>query len=174
MTPHETDLTATPGTSRATAPPAGTFGPQGPTLGDLSDAYLQDYHVRQFRSQSTARSRTAHLTAFFGRAARAAALTTYRIRQYQLTRRAAGAAIVDDNLEAELERLRAENARLKHDRGRTVSLKVSAKGGVSVYGLGRFPVTLYKEQWITLLAMTDDIRAFLTEHDPELKTKSEA
>ena len=87
--------------------------------------------------------------------------------------------IVDDTLEAELERLRAENARLKHDRGRTVSLKVSAKGGVSVYGLGRFPVTLYpvtlyKEQWITLLAMTDDIRAFLTEHDAELKTKSEA
>ena len=68
----------------------------------------------------------------------------------------------------------SRNARLKHDRGRTVSLKVSAKGGVSVYGLGRFPVTLYKEQWITLLAMTDDIRAFLTEHDAELKTKSEA
>ena len=46
--------------------------------------------------------------------------------------------------------------------------------GVSVYGLGRFPVTLYKEQWITLLAMTDEIRAFLTEHDAELKTKSRA
>ena len=72
---------------------------------------------------------------------------------------------MDDNLQAELERLRAENARLKRDRGRTVSLKVSEKGGVSVYGLGRFPVTLYKEQWITLLAMTDEIRAFLTEHD---------
>ena len=66
--------------------------PQGPTLGDLSDAYLQDYQVRQFRSQSTARGRTAHLAAFFGRAARAATLTTYQIRQYQLTRRAAGAA----------------------------------------------------------------------------------
>ena len=63
-----------------------------PTLGDLSDAYLQDYQVRQFRSQSTARGRTAHLAAFFGRAARAATLTTYQIRQYQLTRRAAGAA----------------------------------------------------------------------------------
>ena len=50
---------------------------------------------------------------------------------------------MDDNLQAELERLRAENARLKRDRGRTVSLKVSEKGGVSVYGLGRFPVTLY-------------------------------
>ena len=92
MTPHETGSTATPGTPRATAPPPRTFGRQGPTLGDLIDAYLQDYQVRQFRSQSTARGRVAHLTAFFGRAARAATLTTYQIRQYQLTRRAAGAA----------------------------------------------------------------------------------
>ena len=92
MTPHETVSTTTPGDSRATAPLTRTFGPQGPTLGDLIDAYLQDYQVRQFRSQSTARGRTAHLAAFFGRAARAAALTTYQIRQYQLARRAAGAA----------------------------------------------------------------------------------
>ena len=81
-----------PDVPRATAPPTRTFGPQGPTLGDLSDAYLQDYQVRQFRSHSTARGRTAHLAAFFGRAARAAALTTHQIRQYQLARRAAGAA----------------------------------------------------------------------------------
>ena len=92
MTPHETGSTTTPGDARATAPPTRTFGPQGPTLGDLSDAYLQDYHVRQFRSHSTARGRTAHLIAFFGRAARATALTTHQIRQYQLARRAAGAA----------------------------------------------------------------------------------
>ena len=92
MTSHDTGSAGTPGTPRATAPPARTFGPQGPTLGELSDAYLQDYHVRQFRSQSTARGRIAHLTACFGRAARAAALTTYQIRQYQLARRAAGAA----------------------------------------------------------------------------------
>ena len=92
MTPHDTGSTGTPGTPRATAPPVRTFGPQGPTLGELSDAYLQDYHVRQFRSPSTARGRIAHLTAFFGRDARAAALTTYQIRQYQLARRAAGAA----------------------------------------------------------------------------------
>ena len=92
MTPHETGSTATPADARAAAPLTRTFGPQGPTLGDLSDAYLQDYQVRQFRSQSTARGRTAHLAAFFGRAARAATLTTYQIRQYQLTRRAAGAA----------------------------------------------------------------------------------
>ena len=92
MTPHDTGSTGTPGTPRATAPPARTFGPQGPTLGELSDAYLQDYHVRQFRSPSTARGRIAHLVACFGRDARAAALTTYQIRQYQLARRAAGAA----------------------------------------------------------------------------------
>ena len=92
MTPHKTGSTTTPGDSRAAAAPTRTFGPQGPTLGDLSDAYLQDYQVRQFRSVSTARGRVAHLTAFFGRDAGAAALTTYQIRQYQLTRRAAGAA----------------------------------------------------------------------------------
>ena len=57
MTPHETGSTATPGAPPAATSPR-TFGPQGPTLGDLSDAYLQDYQVRQFRSQSTARGRT--------------------------------------------------------------------------------------------------------------------
>ena len=95
MTPHEARSTSTPGAPPpppATVPPARTFGPQGPTLGDLIDAYLQDYQARQFRSHSTARGRVAHLAAFFGRDARAATLTTYQIRQYQLTRRAAGAA----------------------------------------------------------------------------------
>ena len=81
--------------------------------------------------------------------------------------------MADDDLRAELERLKAENERLKSQRGRSVSLKVSEKGGVSVYGLGRFPVTLYKEQWLKLLAMTDDIRTFIKEHDPQLKTKPE-
>jgi hypothetical protein len=79
----------------------------------------------------------------------------------------------DDDLKAELERLRAENERLKSQRGRSVSLKVSEKGGVSVYGLGRFPVTLYKEQWAKLLAMSDEIRSFIKEHDRELKTKGD-
>ena len=90
MDPHETTRPTRPDIPRATL--TRTFGLQGPTLGDLSDAYLQDYLVRQFRSHSTARGRTAHLTAFFGRAAWATALTTHQIRQYQLARRAAGAA----------------------------------------------------------------------------------
>jgi hypothetical protein len=80
--------------------------------------------------------------------------------------------VSDHDVQAELERLRAENAALKARPSRgAVSLKVSEKGGVSVYGLGRFPVTLYKEQWTKLLDMAGEIRAFLKEHDAELKTK---
>jgi len=79
--------------------------------------------------------------------------------------------MADDPLQAEVEKLRAENAALKARTTRGVSIKVSEKGGVSVYGLGRFPVTLYKEQWAKLLDLADDIRAFLKEHDAELKTK---
>lgn len=77
----------------------------------------------------------------------------------------------DDDMKAELERLRAENERLKQRSSRTTSLKVSEKGGVSVYGLGRFPVTLYKEQWAKLLDMADEIRAFIKENEPQLKSK---
>jgi hypothetical protein len=84
-----------------------------------------------------------------------------------------GVPVSDEDLKAELDRLRAENDRLKNRTARGTSLKVSEKGGVSVYGLGRFPVTLYKEQWTKLLAMTDDIRAFIKEHDADLKTKPE-
>jgi hypothetical protein len=79
--------------------------------------------------------------------------------------------MADDALKAEVERLKAENAALKARATRGVSIKVSEKGGVSVYGLGRFPVTLYKEQWTRLLEMADDIRTFLREHDAELKSK---
>ena len=79
----------------------------------------------------------------------------------------------ENDVQAELERLRAENAALKARNARGVSLKVSEKGGVSVYGLGRFPVTLYKEQWTKLLDMADDIRRFISEHDTELKAKEE-
>jgi hypothetical protein len=76
-----------------------------------------------------------------------------------------------DDMKAELERLRAENQALKKTSARGLSLKVSEKGGLSVYGLGRFPVTLYKEQWTKLLDMADDIRAFIQANDSELKTK---
>jgi len=77
----------------------------------------------------------------------------------------------DDDTQSELARLKAENERLKASQSRGMSLKVSEKGGLSVYGLGRFPVTLYKEQWTKLLAMADDIRAFLKENDAKLKSK---
>ena len=77
-----------------------------------------------------------------------------------------------DDERTELERLRAENDRLKRTASRGISLKVSEKGGLSVYGLGRFPVTLYKEQWVKLLEMADELRAFLRDNDAALKTKS--
>ena len=77
----------------------------------------------------------------------------------------------DEAMRAEMERLKAENAALKARGSRGVSLKVSEKGGVSVYGLGRFPVTLYKEQWAKLLELAGEIRAFIAEHEAELKAK---
>jgi hypothetical protein len=77
----------------------------------------------------------------------------------------------DEDLKAEIERLRAENEALKKPARGQMSLKVSEKGGLSIYGLGRFPVTLYKEQWIRLLAMTDEIRNFIRENDSALKMK---
>jgi hypothetical protein len=80
--------------------------------------------------------------------------------------------VSDDDLQAELARLKEENERLKARSVRGTSLKVSEKGALSVYGLGRFPVTLYKEQWQKLLEMADDIRTFLKEHDAQLKSKS--
>jgi hypothetical protein len=73
--------------------------------------------------------------------------------------------MADEALQVELERLRAENEALKRRATKGMTLKVSEKGGVSVYGLGRFPVTLYKEQWQKLLEMADDIRAFIAEHE---------
>ncbi len=77
----------------------------------------------------------------------------------------------DEDLKAEIERLRAENEALKKPTRGQISLKVSEKGGLSVYGLGRFPVTLYREQWEKLLGMTDEIRAFITANDAALKKK---
>jgi hypothetical protein len=76
----------------------------------------------------------------------------------------------ESELQAELERLRAENEALKRPRGQ-MSLKVSEKGALSVYGMGRFPVTLYREQWEKLLEMKDVILHFIQENDHLLKKK---
>ena len=77
----------------------------------------------------------------------------------------------DEDLKAELERLRSENAALKKGRLSGIRMKVSEKGAVSVYGMGRFPVTLYKEQWLKLLDMSADIRAFIAANEGQLKAK---
>jgi hypothetical protein len=78
----------------------------------------------------------------------------------------------DKDLQSELERLRAENEALKQGRRTgSVMIKVSEKGAVSVYGLGRFPVTLYQEQWLKLLAMADEIKHFIEENRGRLKVK---
>ncbi len=77
----------------------------------------------------------------------------------------------DEDMKAELERLRNENAALKKGAAAGISMKVSEKGALSVYGMGRFPVTLYKEQWLKLLDLSDDIRAFIAANEARLKTK---
>lgn len=76
-----------------------------------------------------------------------------------------------EELQAELERLRAENASLKQQTQRGTYLKVSEKGGVSLYGLGRFPITLYVEQWQKIIDMVPDIRRFMDENAANLKRK---
>ena len=77
----------------------------------------------------------------------------------------------EDDLKNELERLRKENAALKKGAATGITMKVSEKGGLSVYGMGRFPITLYKEQWLKLLDMSDDIRAFIAANEGTLKAK---
>jgi len=77
----------------------------------------------------------------------------------------------EDDLRAELERLKAENESLKARRSGALSMKVSEKGGLSVYGLGRFPVTLYQEQWLKLLDLSEEIRGFIRDQKPELKKR---
>jgi hypothetical protein len=81
-------------------------------------------------------------------------------------------AMADEDMKTELERLRAENEALKRSSSKGLSMRVSEKGAVSVYGLGRFPVTLYKEQWLRLLDMSDDIRLFIQQNDGQLKSKA--
>jgi hypothetical protein len=90
-------------------------------------------------------------------------LTPRRAVSYQL--------MAEEDLKLELERLRAENEALKRPSRGQISVRVSEKGGVSVYGLGRFPVTLYKEQWEKLLAATEQIKVFIQENDHLLKKK---
>ena len=77
----------------------------------------------------------------------------------------------DENPQDELERLRKENEALKKGASSSVRMKVSEKGAVSIYGMGRFPVTLYKEQWLRLLDMSADIRAFIAANEAQLKSK---
>lgn len=78
----------------------------------------------------------------------------------------------EDDLKVELDRLRSENAALKRNAATGITMKVSEKGGLSVYGMGRFPITLYKEQWLRLLNMSEEIRAFIAANEGKLKTKS--
>ncbi len=78
---------------------------------------------------------------------------------------------MSEDLKAEIERLKKENEALKKPARGTLSMKVSEKGALSVYGMGRFPVTLYKEQWLKLLGIADEIKAFIAENEGKLKTK---
>jgi len=79
----------------------------------------------------------------------------------------------DEDLKLQIERLRAENEALKRSTSKGLSMKVSEKGALSVYGLGRFPVTLYKEQWLRLLDMTEDIRGFIKQNESQLRSKGQ-
>jgi hypothetical protein len=78
----------------------------------------------------------------------------------------------DDEMRRELERLKAENEALKAKEKRGTRLQVSEKGGVSLYGMRRFPITFYKEEWERILEMADEIRSFMRENAGKLKTKS--
>lgn len=80
---------------------------------------------------------------------------------------------MSEDLRAEIERLKKENEVLKTTKSPkgTLSMKVSAKGALSIYGMGRFPVTLYKEQWLKLLAISGDIHKFIEQNDSQLATK---
>ncbi len=74
-------------------------------------------------------------------------------------------------MKAELEKLRAENEALKNKKNGTLSMKVSEKGALSVYGMGRFPVTLYKEQWLKLMGISEELKQFISDNESRLKTK---
>jgi hypothetical protein len=80
----------------------------------------------------------------------------------------------DDDLKAELARLKAENETLKAKEKRGTYLKVSEKGGVSLYGMRRFPITFYREEWERILGLAEEVRGFISAHSSELKTKGGA
>lgn len=82
------------------------------------------------------------------------------------------ASAAPSDLLAQLEAAKAENAALKSAAARLLTLKVSAKGALSVYGLGRFPVSLYREQWEKLLDSAPEVKAFILTHGAELKTRN--
>ena len=75
----------------------------------------------------------------------------------------------DEDIRGELERLKAENEALKASNRKGMRLQVSEKGGVSLYGIRRFPVTFYKEEWDRVLGMADEILAFIGENESKLK-----
>jgi hypothetical protein len=83
--------------------------------------------------------------------------------------------MAEESSEEKLARLEAENKALKDQieqrKPGQLRLKISEKGGLSVYGLGRFPVTLYKEQWKRLLEHAEEIKTFLEQNEKQLKTK---
>lgn len=78
----------------------------------------------------------------------------------------------EEDLRNELEETKRRLAAAQARAAKGLSYKVSQKGALSVYGLGKFPVTLYKEQWLRLLAVSEDIKAFMEDHTDELKTKN--
>jgi len=80
---------------------------------------------------------------------------------------------MSEDLQAEIARLKAENEALKNKSatGGALSMKVSEKGALSIYGMGRFPVTLYKEQWLKLLGIADEIKKFIADNNSRLKAK---
>lgn len=83
--------------------------------------------------------------------------------------------MAEETAEERLARLEAENKALREqiEQRKTgqLRLKISEKGGLSVYGLGRFPVTLYKEQWVRLLDYGEEIKKFIQANDQQLKGK---